>query len=150
MPEKTYSQVFNGYWREVNKNGLPAASGVYCVYEATYNRTANSVVLHRLIYIGESENIRNRIATHEKTNEWKRYVRYGNELCFSSSLVNGSDRLQVEAALIYEHKPPVNTEYKYEFPFDTTTIYTSGCNAFIRDSFTVHSTNKSFANFYNR
>ena len=83
MAEKTFNQEHDGYWREPNKNGLPKASGVYCVYECTHNTTAKTVSIHKLIYIGESDNVHNRVANHEKTNDWKKHVRNGNVLCFS-------------------------------------------------------------------
>ena len=54
MAEKTFNQIFDGYWREQNKSGLPKSSGVYCVYECTYNKTEKTIEIHKLIYIGES------------------------------------------------------------------------------------------------
>ena len=34
---KTITLKFNGYWREVNKGGVPNQSGIYCVYSCIYN-----------------------------------------------------------------------------------------------------------------
>lgn len=59
-------------------------------------------------------------------------------LCYSfTEVVDNNDRARVEAALINKHKPPENTEYVNNFPFDTTTIETSGRNALLSKSFTV-------------
>ena len=142
MSKKSFSLKFEGYMLENGISSLPTYSGVYCVYECTYNR--ESVSIHQLIYIGESDNINNRISNHEKFNIWKEYVRDGNQLCFSYVNVASIIRNRVEAALIYHHKPVVNTEYVDNFPFDTTEIVTSGRNALLSALFTVNSTVYSF------
>ena len=126
MAEQTYNLEFKGCLRVPNKNGLPAISGIYCVYECTNNVAENTVTLHRLIYIGESENINARIANHEKLPDWQRYVRTNTELCYSYTAIKEPDRFRVEAALINHHQPPVNVEYKNNFPFDKTIVQTSG------------------------
>lgn len=140
MAAKTYSLKFDGYWREENIGGIPSKSGVYCVYECTYNSDTNQVSIHKLIYIGESEDVNDRIANQEKWDDWEKHVTFGNELCFSFSGVDSQNRNRVEAALIFEHKPPENVEYVDSFPFDTTTIYTSGANALLSTSFTAYRT----------
>lgn len=48
---KTISPNFNVYWREVNKGGVPAKSGVYLVYVCRYNEPQKTVTLNKLIYI---------------------------------------------------------------------------------------------------
>lgn len=150
MSAQTFIQKFDGYWREQNKIGIPAVSGIYCVYEGHYNAYNNTVDLLKLIYIGESESVRDRIAGHEKIIDWKKYIHYGNEIVFSCTPIQSTYRFRVEAALIYEHKPPVNTEYVNEFPFDTTSVYTSGQNALLRDAFTVYSTKNSLFSYLYR
>jgi hypothetical protein len=137
MAEQIYNQKFNGYWREPNKEGLPSISGVYCVYECT-NVNARNLDIKRLIYIGESADIIDRIMNHEKLPLWQRYVRGGNELCYSYTQINSPDRYRVEAAFINHHKPTVNTEYVNSFPFDKTNILTSGQNMLLADYFEVN------------
>jgi len=119
MAAKTISIKFDGYWRDENKGGLPAKSGVYCVYECTHNRTEKTVSLH---------------------NKWLKYVRQGNELCFSFGGVSSVDRNRAEAAMIFKHKPPVNDEYKDSFPYDKTTMSLSGKTALLNTYFTVNRT----------
>lgn len=140
MAAMTFNVEFDGYWREENIGSIPDKSGVYCVYECTHNREEKTVSIHRLIYIGEARDARDRIQNHEKWQEWKRHVRSGNELCFSFGYVQSENRNRVEAAFIFEHKPPENDEYKEEFPFDTTTINASGKTALLHTNFTVHRT----------
>ncbi|MBA7493792.1 hypothetical protein ES702_04357 [subsurface metagenome] len=140
MAERKFNIEFDGYWREKNKGSVPSRSGVYCVYECTYNADTDKVSIHKLIYIGEAGDVNKRIADHEKWDEWKEYVRSGNELCFSFAYVESSDRDRVEAALIFKHKPPANDEYKDSFPFDKTTISSSGKTVFLNTYFTVERT----------
>ena len=140
MAEKTISIEFGGYWRDENKSSIPAQSGVYCVYECTHNVKEKTVTLHKLIYIGEAENVRSRIADHKTRPDWLKHVRQGNELCFSFGAVSGSERERVEAAMIFKHKPPENTEYVNSFPFDKTTMSLSGKTALLITNFTVNRT----------
>ena len=141
MTTKSYELKFGGYWREVNEDGIPAKSGIYGVYAATYNSTEKTVSLRKLLYIGESENVRKRIKEHEKRPRWRRELRPGEILCFNMAPISpAADRERAEAAMIFEHKPLCNVEYVNSFPFDTTTITTSGCNALMKARFTVHRT----------
>ncbi len=140
MAAQSFSLTFDGYWREPNISGIPKKSGVYCVYACTHNVQASTVSLRLLIYIGEADDVSDRVANHEKRDRWRRQLKQGEELCFSFASVQASDRQRVEAALIFHHKPPVNDEYKDTFPFDTTTISTTGQNALLSASFTVHRT----------
>ena len=135
---KTISLSFKGYWREVRKSAVPAVSGVYCVYAATYHSEEETVSLRELLYVGESSNVRDRLATHERLQDWKRRLRIGETLCYAVATVNDSDRERAEAAVIYWHKPPCNVEYVNRFPFDTTHIETSGRNRFLEAAFTVY------------
>ena len=122
---------------EVNKNGIPDASGIYCVYACTYNAITDKVSIRELIYVGESDNIWNRISNHERLADWKKRLRSNETLCYSFAGVSENDRVRAEAAVIFHHKPPCNTEYRHSFPFDTTTVTTSGRNAMLDSGYTV-------------
>lgn len=141
MASKTFNLTFDGYWREPNIGGLPAQSGIYCVYRCTHNVAENSVTLREVIYIGEAENILDRIAGHEGWPNWTKRLRAGECLCFSAALISpAADRQQGEAAMIFKHKPVCNVEYVNNFPSDTTTIATQGRNALLEKFFTVTTT----------
>ena len=90
------TQIFNinieGYWREKNKEGIPNQSGVYFVYEAIYNNVNDTVTLLHLIYIGEAEDVRQRIKTHTKYDQWLLNIKHGNELCYSTGYIEESQR----------------------------------------------------------
>jgi excinuclease UvrABC nuclease subunit len=137
MIAKSYALAYEGYWREPNIESLPAKSGVYSVYACTHNRSANTVSITKLIYIGEAINVHSRIACHEKWRGWRRHVGPGQELCFNFAPIL-VDRERVEAALINHHKPPENSEYVDYFPYPQTTVSTSGANALLSSYFTVH------------
>lgn len=139
MAAHTYSLNFDGYWLTLNIGGLPANSGIYCGYACTHNRQENTFSIRKLVYIGEATNVRDRVSSHEKWEEWKRQLLCGEELCFNAALIAPElDRQRAEAAMIYHHKPPCNVEYVLNFPFDQTTISTSGKNAKLDSNFTVY------------
>lgn len=137
----SYALNFGGYWREPNIGGMPSSSGIYGVYACTHNSYANNVTLQRLLYIGEAANVHDRIANHEKWIEWRKQLRMGEELCLNAALISGqSDRCRAEAAMIFAHKPPCNTEYRNSFPFDTTSISTTGNSALMQPTLTAYRT----------
>lgn len=141
MAEQTFEIVFDGYWREPNKSGVPSKSGIYCVYECTHNVTEKTVTLHQLLYIGQSEDVNKEIASHKKLEDWTKHVRDGKQLCYSFAPVDSSDRLRIEAALIFKHKPIENTNCKENFPYDKTTIISSGSGAALLNThFTLEKT----------
>lgn len=140
MAAKTFNTNIQGYWRDKTKSGIPNHSGVYFVYVVSYSEQTDKVTLYSLIYIGESDNVNIRIQNHEKYDEWKTYLSQGQELCFSTCRIDGDGRFRVEAAYIFKHKPPVNTEYKNSFPFDKTTIVSTGKTALLKTNFTVYRT----------
>jgi len=137
---KTISLNFDGYWREVKKGGVPARSGIYLVYVCRYNEPQSTVTLDKLIYIGEAGDVRDRIANHERWPEWRRHVPKGSQVCFSFAGVTSPDRERAEAALIYCHKPPCNDEYTDSFPFEDTTVESTGRSALLSSAITVRRT----------
>jgi len=144
MAAKTYTLNFDGYWRAPNISGLPAKSGIYCVYTCVHNVMEKTVTIRRLLYIGEADHIQSRVAGHERWRDWERELKAGEELCFNAVLISpASDRQRAEAAMIHHHKPPCNVEYVNSFPFDTTTISTSGENTLLDRCFTVYTTPSS-------
>lgn len=140
MAEKTISIKFDGYWRDKNKDSVPAKSGVYCVYECTYDTQGDTVSIHKLIYIGKAEDAKTRVTQHEKREDWLNHVRCGNELCFSFGDVGATDLARVEAALIFKHKPAENGNYVNSFPYDKTTMSLSCKTALLTTYFTVYRT----------
>lgn len=137
--EKTYNNVLDWFRREVNKSSLPEKYGIYFVHTCTHDSLNKTVSIQKLIYIGKAEDqtLRNRVANHEKLPEWKKYLKQWEELCYSCSVMS-VDISRNEAAYINYHKPPVNTDYKDNFPFDTTTITSTWTLGKISAKFTVY------------
>ena len=135
---KVIDIVFQGYWLEVDVSGVPAKSGVYCVYAGTYNSDSDTVSLRKLLYVGESGDVNSRLADHEKKAEWKKHLKTGETLCYSFGAVDEADRNRAEAAVINHHKPPCNVEYVHSFPFTMTRVKTSGRNYALSSDFTVY------------
>ncbi len=138
MAAKSYFLNFDGYWRATSVAGLPASSAIYCVYACTHSAQAGTVSLKRLLYVGEAANVRDRVTAHDRWADWRRQLNFGEELCFNAALISPqADRERAEAAMIFSHKPPCNTQCVDSFPFDTTTISTSGKNALLRSYSTI-------------
>ncbi len=140
MAARTISLEFDGYWREPKVGGVPAESGVYVLYECTYNSEKKKVSLKRILYIGEADDVRDRLKNHEKWPKCHDYCSGGSQLCCSFAAISKPDRLRAQAALIFEHKPPVNTDYKVSFPFDQTSITAEGEVTLLTKRFTVERT----------
>lgn len=138
MAEKTFEQTFEGYWREINKHSLPTYSGVYIVQSCTHNKEKGIVDLKKLIYIGKADsNIKDRVQNHEKLEDWKKYLKPGEQLCYSCTELSSLYNERVEAALINKNQPIVNVEYKNSFPFDKTHVNSSGRYSTLIEKITV-------------
>lgn len=140
MAAQSFSIDFDGYWREENKSSIPSKSGIYCVYSCTHNEAEKKVSLSKLIYVGEAADANGRISNHERLPDWKKHLSKGEQLCYSFGAIGGDYRERCEAAIIFKHKPPENTEYVNAFPFDETTMSLAGKTAKLQTSFTVKRT----------
>ena len=124
-PTKTIRLTLDGYWIEeaYSKNDIPKEPGVYCVYSCTFNKLYNDISIRKLIYVGESDNVRSRITEHERLEDWKRHLRKRETLCYSfAPIADEDDRERAEAAIINYFRPPENTDYVNGFPFESTRI----------------------------
>ena len=134
---KTICLEFKGYWLEINKSSIPKQSGIYCVYTCEYNVESNTVSIHKLLYIGESTNVNARIQNHNRLPDWTEKLRCGEELCYSFAPIASEDRERGEAALIFNHQPPMNEEHKNRFVYNDTEMILSGKIKFLDKSFVV-------------
>ena len=82
MADKTISLDFDVCWMESNMEEIPKESGIYVVYECTYEALNNEVSLSKLIYIGQAENIKERIINHERWPLWRKKCGFGRKICF--------------------------------------------------------------------
>ena len=127
-----FSLEFHGYYFLYSTE--PEESGIYCIYRSNPEKE-----YAELLYIGESDNIIERLHNHEHYEDWQKHLRTGDTLLFSYAIVDGSakKRQRIEAALIFHHKPVCNTQNVGNFGYETTTIKTKGDNACLCSEFTV-------------
>lgn len=123
---KSYSLIFEGYWREVNKKGIPSKTGVYLVYRCVYDTKSNTVGLKDIIYIGQADNLHDRIANHDKLDAFTAQLQQGEELCYSVASVDSADLDVVENALIFAQKPVLNDNLKTSFNHGAVTLKLDG------------------------
>lgn len=133
-----YTLDFRGYWLDENRRGLPAESGIYCVYAATYDQSSDMVSLQNLLYIGKSVDVRARHANHEGRPSWERMLKAGQVLCYSFAPLPSRSLEVCESALIYRCKPVCNDLGKESFPHEATHVATRGRNALLATEFTVY------------
>jgi excinuclease UvrABC nuclease subunit len=137
MAEQSFSLNFKGYWLESHIDSVPIEPGIYCVFACTFNKQTKTVIITKLIYIGEADDVNQRIKNHEKLPSWRKALSFGEELCFSFAHLDSPNRTRAEASLIFKHKPPLNDDYKDSFPFDKTTILITGVSELLVPIFTV-------------
>lgn len=133
---KVFKLNYEGYWREKNFPFLPSKPGVYTFMECRYSPLGETVDLVRILYIGQADDLKERINGHEKIALMKRSLKPGNELCLNLSIVN-DERDRIENALIYHHKPPFNEMLKDSFNHDKTSIFNLGNYSLLSQAFTV-------------
>ena len=138
MSKASYTIHFDGYWREGNERDVPAASGVYCVYDARMVLRTGQLKPQRLIYVGESDNARKHVTSNPKRAEWKKHVGRDNHICYAFSPVASADRRRVAAALIHVHKPPTNDQYIKVFTWDRTNVMVAGMVGTLGSLTTAH------------
>ena len=127
-----FSLEFDGYYFLYSDG--PEEPGIYCIYRSNVAKE-----YAELLYIGESENIIERLHNHEHYEDWQEHLSTGDTLLFSYAVVEGSakKRQRIEAALIFHHKPVCNTQNVDSFGYETTVIKTSGKNACLCPEFRV-------------
>ena len=136
--KKEFQLNFNGYWNEPHFDLIPNESGIYCVYICTTNWNTQHTIYEQLIYIGEAEDIRERIKNHEKADEWHNLCDKDQHLRFSFARIsNENTRKKLEAALIFEHQPITNDQHTKSFDYADTIIKLKGDICYLTPSFEV-------------
>ena len=114
---KSFTLNFSGYWRESKKEHIPGFTGIYLVYRCVYNPSSDTVTLRELVYIGQSDDVNERILQHSQNRDFQRVLFLGEELCYSVSEVQKKDLDLVENALIYAQQPKLNNQGKDSFRY---------------------------------
>lgn len=134
---KTISLEFEGYWCEYAKSAIPSKSGIYCVY-ACYDINESRLSVQRLLYIGESSDVNERLSNHERLPDWLDELESEEVLCYSFAPVSKIDRERAEAALIFKCQPPMNDEHKRRFSYEDTEIVATGNTAKLQTNFKLY------------
>jgi excinuclease UvrABC nuclease subunit len=128
---ETYNVIFQGYIRDENKDSLPSYSGIYMVYRCTYDSENKTVSLKELIYIGQAENIHDRINNHDKYNDFKGALQTDEQICYSYAEVSKDDLDVVENALVFAQKPKLNDLLKDSFKYKPAQFSIEGRTALL-------------------
>ena len=102
-------------------NGFARVAGIYCVYAGTYDADNKKWSVRKLLYIGQSDDVRNRIVGETRHGEL--YIKHNYKKCWYRQLIDGEDflftvaefglydqRMHAEAALIFRFRPVCNSE----------------------------------------
>lgn len=122
----TYNLNFRGYWIDSHKNGLPEGSGIYLVYKCVYKENIRKVSLRELVYIGQANNLKTRIDTHDKREKFLQDCVAGETICYSIAEIPQKDLDIVESALIFMQNPKFNERKCDVFNYDTTELHLEG------------------------
>jgi excinuclease UvrABC nuclease subunit len=137
-----YNVNFNGYRLDQDKSGLPTYGGIYLVYCCVFNKETNRVSLNRLIYIGQSVNINDRLNNHERYEDFMAELKGGETLCYSYASVAPKDMNIVENALIFMQKPKLNNDLKDSFNYPNSQFDFEGRCALLKEThFSITSNN---------
>lgn len=135
-----YNILFRGYRRDINKAGLPTYSGIYIVYRCTFNQEKQTVSLKELLYIGQAQNIRDRIFNHNMHDAFIAAAKKGEQICYSYAEVDKQDLDILENALIFAQKPPLNDNLKDTYNHNTAQFYVEGhCALLDNTDFSIES-----------
>jgi hypothetical protein len=132
-----FSLTFEGYWRDKKKRGIPAESGIYCVYTCIYSGKKQTCSPQKLVYVGAAEDVRDCLDHHARQEDWESHIDTGEELCYSFAPVAAEHREGYAAALVRKHKPPENTESGSILPDNGTVFVLSGATAFLSKRFSA-------------
>lgn len=129
---KEYVVFFNGYRRDLFRDGLPEKSGIYMIYRCKYNKSEKTVSLKELFYIGQSKNINHEVCYHARRDEFLLQSRQGETICYSYALVDKKDLDIIENALIYMQKPRLNENLKDNYNHDDARFVIEGKNGLLK------------------
>lgn len=133
--KRTILLDFKGYYRDGAT--LPDYSGLYFVYKGIPTKPGKCRII-RLLYIGQAENINDRVGTdHEHYEDWKQELGHDEILYYSVCPVDAWDLDMTEAACIYKTQPPVNKQCKETYNHAPARIISSGPAEFLPSQFDI-------------
>lgn len=127
-----YKLTFKGFWREINKAGIPNEAGIYMVYRAVYNAFQDTIDPKEIIYIGQAGKGEERVGDHDKLPQFKKYLKDGEELCYAFAKVDKEDLDIVENALVFMQKPQENDYLKDSYNHEEASFQVNGDTACLK------------------
>lgn len=132
-----YDYLLSQYNNDLYKNSADYAEmkvpGIYCFYKCKDDK------IKELIYIGKAADIYNRLANHDKIEDFIMGLKYGECLCVSFAEVwDNFERARVESAMIYKHNPVYNTASTKTFSYPPTEVFLEGKTALLDTHFVVY------------
>lgn len=122
---------FEGYW-PIDATGAANYAGIYCIYAVSWDELNPS---SRLLYIGGSDNIARRIASHSQRKTFKE-IAGDLPLYFNACHMTKKDgRDTAEAAMIHHHHPPCNAKFNMNLLHRSVAVTTTGKNANLTPGF---------------
>lgn len=134
MSSYSYILTFEGYYKLFDT--ITTKPGIYCLYGQGPRKDGGSG--RELLYIGmTTDSLRDRVTSHFYSDTWSEILASDQSLCASTAiypfesgelygLATETELNRVEAAMIYQHRPPHNKMYKDHFPFPDITITLKG------------------------
>ena len=118
----------DGYFKDAVRERFPEEAGIYFVYRGTLDPVKRWATLKELLYIGETDNMHERHNNHDRRCDFLNQLRPGEILFYTYALTDYTERerKRIEAALIYELLPPLNSQATVTFNYPSTKIEITG------------------------
>lgn len=118
MPTKFKIQQEPGFYLDRDKETMPEVAGIYVVYKCDYDSYTDTVEVKEILYIGESQNIRERLnstpdhpSNHELYDDFVNEAGGAGHICYGlipMSDYSEGDRKWIQEAMVFQQKPPIN------------------------------------------
>lgn len=126
-----YNLHFEGSLSDTLKQRLPVYSGIYLVYRGKFDAKDKLFYCKEILYIGQAVNIRDRVANHERRNDFYAQLRKDESIFYSYAQVDSSILNKIENALIYTMKPCLNSMGKDSYQYSAIHVVSDGACALL-------------------
>lgn len=96
------------------------------VYICTYDSISSKVTLKEIIYIGQAEDLCDRLNNHEKYPLFQKACKIGEEICYAYANISMDDLDIVENALVFAQKPRLNSDLVESFNHESAGFLVEG------------------------
>ena len=109
------------------------------VYRSKYDVALDKVTLLEIIYIGQSSDVKDRIANHDRISDFQKTLIQGETLSYAFAPVMSQDLDVVEKALIIAQRPRLNEQNQSSIDFGDKQFQVSGKCALLKyTNFTIN------------